>query len=298
MNILITKESTSIDSLPLKDKIALVTGANQGLGYGYSIRLASLGATVIMLCRDESKGITSKTKIIDKTKNSNVFLELCDLASLDSINQFLDRFKSKYLTLDILVNNAGVYQKNRSETADGFETTIGVNYFAHFYLTYSLISLLENSPSSTVLNITSNFGQRKGKINLEDLNKKNNFSGMEAYNQSKLAIVISTLNFSKHYADTNISFYSVCPGVVRTNIIRDFKLARIGWKIIAPFIQSPEKGAETGIKLITKDIRPVNGEKFFRKSKPLLSNPESYEPTLQNALWEFSIQNLKLGKNY
>lgn len=88
--------------------------------------------------------------------------------------------------------------------------------------------------------------------------------------------------------------YFDCPAVVRSNIIRDFKFARIGWKLLAPFIQSPEKGAETGIRLITKELKPQNGEKFFRKGKALLSNAISYDPTLQNELWEYSITKLNL----
>ena len=288
------EESFKDNLYPLKNKVALVTGANQGLGFGYSLRLASLGATVIMICRNQSRGETAQNKIISKCHNSTVYLEICDLSSLDSVKSLVSIFKQKYTALDILVNNAGVYLKNRSETADGFETTFGVNYLAHFFLTYSLISLLKLSNSATVINITSNFGQRKGNIDFDNINKIQHYSGMEAYNQSKLAIVISTNNFTNHFVDTHISFYTVCPGVVRSNIIRDFTIPRIFWKILSPFIQSPEKGCETGVKLITKELQPVNGENYFRKGKAISPNPVSLDPKLQEALWDYSIALLNL----
>ena len=146
------------------------------------------------------------------------------------------------------------------------------------------------------LNITSNFGQRNCKIDFQDINKKQSYSGKEAYNQSKLAIVISTINFRNHFInEKNISFFAVCPAVVRSNIIRDFKIARIFWKLLFPFIQSPEKGAETGVKIITNEIQPLEDEIFFRKGKSLAYNSRAKDLNVQEQLWNYSVNQLKMG---
>ena len=128
----------------LNNKIAIVTGGNSGIGFITAREFAKLGATVIIGCRDENRGIDAEEKIRNYSSNRNVFYYNLDLSSFDSIRQFVNRFKEYHDKLDILVNNAGIMAlPKRKTTENGLEMQVGVNHFGHFLLTNLLIEQLK-----------------------------------------------------------------------------------------------------------------------------------------------------------
>src|SRR5208283_2284866 len=114
----------------------MVTGSSSGIGKYTTIGLAKLGAIVVMVCRDRSKGEVAREEVVrlSGSKEENVDLMLADLASLDSVRELSDRFLQKYQKLHVLVNNAGLILGRRRVTGDALETTFEVNYLSQFLL--------------------------------------------------------------------------------------------------------------------------------------------------------------------
>src|SRR5207245_7513714 len=126
----------------IPDRVSLVTGANSGIGKATALGLARSGGTVVMACRDATRGEAARQDIILESRNSRVFLEIVDLASEASIRSLAETFHRKYPRLDVLINNAGVYTSQREMTADGLERQFEVNYLSGFLLTHLLLDLL------------------------------------------------------------------------------------------------------------------------------------------------------------
>ena len=117
----------------MKDKIAIVTGANSGMGLATVEALSDKGATVIMLCRNEERGQAALDQLMEK-KDRKLGLMICDLGDYDSIRSFVKGVKEKYPRVDILVNNAGFISLDRQETKEGLERQFGINHIGHFLL--------------------------------------------------------------------------------------------------------------------------------------------------------------------
>ena len=117
----------------MNGKVCIVTGSNSGIGKETALALANMGATVVMVVRNPERGERAHTEIMNETGNHTTDLMICDLSSMESIRQFAKGFRSKCDKLHVLVNNAGVFVGKREFTADGFERTLAVNYFAHFF---------------------------------------------------------------------------------------------------------------------------------------------------------------------
>jgi len=180
------------EDIPLMDgKIAVVTGANSGLGYYTSRALAAKQATVIMACRDLMKGETAKKKIEGEIQDANLFVFELDLASVDSIKKFSDDFNSHFMKLDLLINNAGLMAIPYNRTAEGFEMQFGVNHLGHFALTGLLLDLLLKTPGSRIINLSS-AAHKFGKIRFNDINWEKGYRKWQAYGMSKLANLLFT----------------------------------------------------------------------------------------------------------
>jgi NAD(P)-dependent dehydrogenase (short-subunit alcohol dehydrogenase family) len=139
----------------MKEKICIITGSNSGIGKETAVSLAAMGATVVMVVRDQERGEKARREIIKQTGNNSVYLMICDLSSMDSIRSFAKEFKKKYDQLDVLVNNAGALFNKRELTSEGFERTLAVNYLGPFLLTHELLDLLKASAPSRIINVSS-----------------------------------------------------------------------------------------------------------------------------------------------
>src|SRR5688572_8330528 len=171
-------------------KVVIVTGANTGIGKETARGLAAQGAKVVLAVRDLDKGEAARADIVDTTGNADVDVLSLDLGSKASIRSFVSAFRAKYNRLDILVNNAGVWTRTRQTTEDGFERIFGVNHLGTFLLTHELLPLLEKSTPARIVVVSSRLHYR-GSMAWDDLMfEKRSFSGVSAYNQSKLANVL------------------------------------------------------------------------------------------------------------
>jgi NAD(P)-dependent dehydrogenase (short-subunit alcohol dehydrogenase family) len=214
----------------------------------------------------------------------------CDLASFESIRNCCKEFKSKYNNLHVLINNAGVWDYKRRTSKDGIENIFATNYLAPFLMTNLLLDLLKKSSPSRIINLTS--GMHYGTINFEDIEFKHNFSGVKAYRQSKLALILFTRFLAKKLKGTGVTVNTAHPGMNKTDLGRDAgRFSKIIFKMMG---KDPKIGAETSIYLATSsEVENISGE-FFSKEKIKKSSKESYDMILAKKLWDLSEKYCKL----
>ena len=272
--------------ITLKDKIAIVTGANSGMGKATTAALADMGATVVMICRSEKRG----QEALDELKENpgrKLDLMFCDLGDFASIREFTEAFRAKYNKIDILVNNAGFISLDRQLTKDGLERQFGVNHVGHFLLTMELVDLV--TEGGRIVNVTSG-AHKTGNIYFEDINLEKHFNVITAYSQSKLANVLFTRELARRLKDKGIAVNCCHPGAVATNIgiSRDTGFGKTITGMLKPFFQTPEQGASTAIYLASsKEVEGITGE-YFYKCKIAKSSERSKDMELAKRFFEFS----------
>jgi len=209
-------------------RVAVVTGANSGIGYVTALELARRGATVIVASRSEQRGREAVERIEAEQIDGDAVLMPLDLASLESIRSFATDFASRYDRLDLLINNAGVMMPPEGKTEDGFELQIGTNHFGHFALTGLLIDRLISTPDSRVVTVASN-AHRGGKIDFDDLHSRDRkYRRIQSYSQSKLANLLFTYELQRRLDALGTSTIAVAshPGWTTTNLQRHTGTAR------------------------------------------------------------------------
>jgi retinol dehydrogenase-14 len=282
-----------IENSSLDRKICMITGANSGIGKATALGLAKMGATVVMVCRDRSRGEAAMAEIKAESGNQAVELMLADLSSLVAVRQLAQDFTDRYQQLHILVNNAGTYFTKRHVTVDGLETTFVVNYLAPFLLTNLLLETLKGSAPARVVNVAGAY-HAKGKIEFDDLQGERDYNGARANNQAKLALVLFTYELARKLEGTGVTANCLHPGAVATNLVEKDKdypaFLRFAYKLFKPFAKSPEKGAETSLYLASSpEVEGVTG-KYFVNKKAEPSSPESYDAALAARLWEVGAE--------
>ena len=272
--------------MTVSGKICIVTGSNSGIGKETALALAEMGATVIMVVRNQEKGEKALAEIIEKTGNKSVSLMLCDMSSMASIRDFAREFKKKYSRLDVLVNNAGGEFSKREVTPEGFERTFAVDYLAPFLLTHELLDLLKASVPSRIINVSSGLA-KNGKVNFDDLQSVKDYKGMQVYSNAKLMLMMFTYELSRRLVGSGVTANVLMPGFVATNLGKNSGSQRssIMFKMVRPMQISAKKGAETSVYLASSDeVTNVTG-KCFEKKKEAITCPVSYDESTQKRLW-------------
>jgi NAD(P)-dependent dehydrogenase (short-subunit alcohol dehydrogenase family) len=270
------------------NRTCLITGANSGIGKVTARELAAKGATVVMVCRDRSRGEAARAEIRRATKNDRVELLIADLSEQRQIRRLAADVKERFSELHVLINNAGIWNDKREVTADGYETTWALNHLAYFLLTKELIDLLNASAPARIINVSSDY-HKLGHIDFDDIQLNQGYSGGRAYGQSKLANVIFTYELARRLEGTGVTANCLHPGAVNTNFFNNVKglFGFLTW-IGRPFLRTPAKGAETAVWLASSpEVEGVTGKYFFDR-KERRSSPESYDPNVASRLWEAS----------
>ena len=270
----------------------MVTGANSGIGKATALGLAQMGATVLMVCRDRTRGEAAQGEIQSKSGNQAVDLLIADLSSQQSIRQLVEQFRQRYAMLHVLINNAGVFNLTRHETVDGLEMTLAVNLLAPFLLTNLLVDVIQASAPARIINVSSD-SHEAGYIKMDDLQMKHFYRPMRAYGQSKLALMLFSYELARRLQGTGVTVNALHPGFVATHIAQGNlpPVARTIAKLVLSILGvSPEEGAKTSIYLASSpDVEGVTG-RYFVKSIPVRSAPITFDETLQRRLWEESAR--------
>ncbi|WP_017259586.1 oxidoreductase [Pedobacter arcticus] len=273
-------------------KIALITGANAGLGFEESKHLAEAGYRVIMACRDIDKGLKAKKEILASCQKAVIDVLELDLSSQKSVRLFADLVKQDYHRLDLLINNAGIMMTPKKITEDGFENQLATNYLGHFALTGYLLHLLKITENSRVVSLSS-LAHRWSDIRFSDINFVDGYDKREAYGQSKLACLMFAYELERRLKVSGYSTISVVahPGISSTNL---FKSTFLKW--LSPIIGQPAKDGAKPI-LYAALSKGLDGGEYIGPDgfNEWRGNPKIVDSNLpsknnQNAkrLWELS----------
>jgi NAD(P)-dependent dehydrogenase (short-subunit alcohol dehydrogenase family) len=290
---------TEVQMPDLKDQVAIVTGANSGIGYETARALAQKGATVVMVCRNLEKAHRAAEKIrerISPYRDSAGLVEVMELnlSDLESVHQFADAFQARYDRLHLLINNAGTMHPPYSKTAQGFEMQFGVNHLGHFALTGLLLGRLIHTPQSRVVTVSSR-SHIFGRIDFDDLQwEKRRYQPNAAYGQSKLANLLFTYELQRKLTAAKIETLSVAahPGWTATNLQDNSPGIRFLNRF---FSQQPVMGALPTLYAAT--AAEVRGGEYYGPSdfmelagypKRVQSNARSRDEKVAAELWEVS----------
>jgi len=286
-------------------KTILITGATSGVGKETARSLARMGAHLVLACRNRAKAEAARDEILQEAGGANPaaqrpqpprldLLDL-DLSSLASVRGFAETFLGRYHRLDVLINNAGAFSMKRRETEDGFELTMGVDYFGTVLLTMLLLPLLKRTPGARIVNVSS-AASAYGKLNLQDLNLKRGFNGFRAYATSKQALNLFTRELAERLQGTGVTVNSLHPGHAATGIWpKDVWYIALASKFMRRFQVTAEEGAKTSVYLATSpEVEGVTG-RYFVREKPAMLGPNHDGLARQKELWEITMRLLGLA---
>jgi NAD(P)-dependent dehydrogenase (short-subunit alcohol dehydrogenase family) len=296
---------TTKDIPDLAGRIAVVTGANSGLGLEAATALARAGARVVLACRNGGKGAGALDRIRRDVPAGEVELHLLDLADLASVRRFAADFATEHEGLDILLNNAGVMAIPRVETEDGFEMQFGTNHLGHFALTGLLIDSLLARPSARVVT-TSSHVARMGRIDFGDLHGSRRYRKWAAYSQSKLSNQLFTLELDRRARHHGLDLVSVAahPGYAATGLqtvgarMRGSRYAEWIYELGNSILAQP--AAEGALPILYAATAPVvrggqyfgpdgrTGMRGYPKQVPFVR--AATDPVTASQLWEESVR--------
>ncbi len=207
---------TAADMPDQHGRVAIVTGANSGLGFVTARELARAGARVLVASRSADKGESAAARIVSAVPGSAVEAAILDLADLESVREFAAAGPDR---LDLLINNAGVMAAPRRVTRDGFESQFATNHLGHFALTGLLLGRLLAAPAPRVVTVSSTM-HRGGAIDFDDLQSERKYSRWGAYSQSKLANLMFCFELQRRAVEAGTALLSMAahPGYAATNL--------------------------------------------------------------------------------
>lgn len=270
----------------MERKVAIITGADGGMGREITRAVAAAGYYVIMVCRDAVPAISVKQKIENDIPYAELEIMEADFASLTSVSALADKLLVRGLPVTLLMNNAGTMCTGYKQTEDELETTVSVNYVSPYLLTRKLLPLLVEG--ARVVNMVS-CTYAIGRIEQEFFSKgrKGCFHRIPIYSNTKLALTLFTLELAERLKDKGITVNAADPGIVSTNIITMHQwfdpLTDIFFR---PFIRTPRKGADTAIRLLlSNDIAGETGGiyasgKRKKTAERIVNHPQ------RKSLWE------------
>ena len=284
-------------------RVAVVTGANSGIGLATAIHLAHLDATVVLACRNADAAQQARRVIIDDAPGTRVEVVTLDLSDLASVQAAADTLGGRYPAIDILINNAGLMRRERELTVDGFEMDFGTNFLGHFALTGLLFDALAAARDPRIVTVGS-MAHRAGKIRFDDIAMDRRFSSSAAYARSKLAELVFAVELQRRIAKGGARPASLAahPGSTHSGVMRD-QHATLQWLFTTPslrwlrrsFIMDPPAGALPSVRAAT-DPGAFGGQYFGPAGRlgfagppvPVLGSRQMYDVALGERLWRLA----------
>ncbi|PCC71344.1 NAD(P)-dependent dehydrogenase, short-chain alcohol dehydrogenase family [Nannocystis exedens] len=286
--------------MTMQGKHVLITGGNTGIGKATAIGLARMGAAVTITSRDPAKGEAAVADIKRQSGSDAVELMRLDLASLADVRRFAAEYLAGHPRLDVLINNAGLVLSDRSETADGFETTFAVNHLGHFLLTHLLLDRLKQSAPSRIVVLASDAHRAARGLDFDDLQARRKYSAFPVYCRTKLANLLFTLELAERLRGTGVTVNAVHPGVVASGFGLDGDtrgIYRVLVGIAQRFMITPEQGARTSIYAASAPELERTSGQYFIKSKQARPTRYALDRAAALRLWEISEQLTGIAKS-
>jgi NAD(P)-dependent dehydrogenase (short-subunit alcohol dehydrogenase family) len=242
------------------ERLAVVTGASAGIGLYTALGLAREGMRVVMVGRDPARTERARRLVAQRSGSDRVETALADFASLAAVRRLADALLTGPDRIDLLVNNAGLISPRFQLSEDGYELTVAVNHLAPFLLTSLLLDRLRDSAPARIVTVSSQ-AHRGARLNIASLTRPQDWTPLSAYGRSKLCNVLFTRALARRLDAKQVTTACLHPGVVATAIgDRAGAIAGFGWRLIKPFLISPERGAATSLFLATvADPIPFHG---------------------------------------
>jgi NAD(P)-dependent dehydrogenase (short-subunit alcohol dehydrogenase family) len=288
---------TTADIPDQTGRVAVVTGANTGLGLETAKALAARRARVVLAVRNLEKGKEAAATITAATPGADVTLQELDLSSLESVRTAAAELRSQHDQIDLLINNAGLMYPPKSTTEDGFEMQFGTNHLGHFALTGLLLDRLVSVPGSRVVTVSSIGHRINAAIHFDDLQWERSYSRVGAYGQSKLANLLFTYELQRRLASHGTTIAAAAhPGGSDTDLMRHLpKALQVAIPVLLPIFQPADMGALPTLRAATDPA--VLGGQYFGPDGPggtrgypkvVPSSDQSHDLDLQRRLWSVS----------
>ncbi|MFT5144987.1 MAG: NAD(P)-dependent dehydrogenase (short-subunit alcohol dehydrogenase family) [Rhodothermales bacterium] len=275
----------------IEGSTCVITGANSGIGKAAASEMARHGARVVMVCRSRERGRQALVEVCQDSGSSSVDLMIADLSVQQEVKDLAARIAAEYPQVDVLVNNAGLFKGKRELTVDGLETTFAVNHMAYFILTLGLMDTLKASAPARIINVASD-SHKGNKLDFDDLQAEQKWSGFKAYGRSKLANILFTGELARRLEGSGITANSLHPGVVDTGFWRPGNgavMTGMG-KVGSRFMRTPEDGAKTTLHLATSpDLDGVTGG-YYANEKAARPSTAALDQEAAALLWTRSLE--------
>jgi NAD(P)-dependent dehydrogenase (short-subunit alcohol dehydrogenase family) len=250
--------------MDLSGKTCMITGANSGLGLAITKQFARLGAEVIMVCRDQSKGEAAVADVRKDAPEAPVELLMCDFASFDSVKSFIKNFIIGHRKINVLINNAAVMTRQRTVTVDGYELMFQVNYLVPFILTTSLLYTLKQSSPSQVINIS--VPSPRVRLNFDDLQSSEDYDYLTCFPRTKLCLLLFGIELSRRNKGTGMTVTIGDPGLFKSQLNRELP-GLINW-IWGLFSATADRAAENITFLATSDdVLSKSGSVYVKRNE-------------------------------
>jgi NAD(P)-dependent dehydrogenase (short-subunit alcohol dehydrogenase family) len=276
----------------MQDKVVVITGATSGIGEVAARRLAGMGARIVLVARDKTRGQETLTRLHESNPSVSHSIHYGDLSRISEMKRLAAEIAAVEPRIDVLINNAGAMFGSRQVTEDHLELTFAINHMAYFVLTLGLRERLLASSPARIVNTASD--AHKGRVlDLDDLQSAKGFSAVNVYGRSKLCNILFTRELSRRWDAKRVTANCLHPGFVATRfgdgsggfLSRAVRVAKL-------FAISPEKGAETIVHLASSpDVARVSGE-YFYKCRPTMPTADARDDAAAKRLW---IESAKLA---
>ena len=272
----------------MKGKTVVITGGTSGIGEITVEQLAQMGARIVLIARDKSRGEATLARLHERAPGLAHTVHYADLRRIPEMKRVAAQIAESEPRIDILINNAGAMFGSRQLTEDGLEYTFALNHMAYFVVTEGLRERLQASAPARVIT-TSSGAHRGARLDFDDLQLVKDFSAMKAYSRSKLCNILFTRELGRRLHGTDVTANCLHPGFVATRfgdqsggLISQFVgLAKL-------FAISPEKGAETLVYLASSpDVAETTGA-YFYKCRPVTPSQAAVDDRAAMLLWERS----------
>jgi NAD(P)-dependent dehydrogenase (short-subunit alcohol dehydrogenase family) len=272
--------------VPVKGKTAVVTGGTSGIGQIAAEVLAGMGARIVLIARDRTRGEAAMARLREKGPGLNHTIHYADLSVVAEMKRVGQEIADSEPRIDVLINNAGALYGRRQETKDGLERTFATNHVSYFVLTHLLRNRLLAASQARVVN-TSSHAHRGAQLDFDDLQLESGYTGFKAYGRSKLCNILFTRELARRLEGTGVTANSLHPGFVNTRFgeAGNSGLGFGVFRFLKRFALTPEKGAETLIYLASSNEPSKESGAYFYKCRVTTPSLEAQNDEAARRLW-------------
>ena len=284
----------------MRGRICLITGTARGMGRIAARELALLGARLILVDIKDEEGRRTRDEIAELTSNDQLEFVHCDVSSFTQVRSLAGHVLEHYDKLHVLINNAGVVNPVYGLSEDGFEQHMAVHHLGHFLLTRLLLDRMKESAAARVVMISSDGHKAGGPLNWDDMECRkpwgrrsiSNRGAFAAYQQSKLAMTLTTYELARRMEGSGVTVNAISPGYfIKTTVYDNMRgLFRLGCKLLRPFFNDPERSVKTYVYMAASSMVANENGKYWEHLATKESSPASYDRSEMKRLWDWSEQ--------